>query len=63
MIHFPITSNFFELTSFTIGVTMIGNFMTGTTFGWIFWKRGLLVAILAHIAFDITFHVIGSPFG
>jgi len=63
MMHFPITSNFFKLTPFTIGATMIGNFITGTTFGWIYWKRGLLVAIVSHIAFDITFHVIGSPFG
>lgn len=63
IMHFPVTSNFFELTPLTISVTMIGNFITGTTFGWIFWKRGLLVAILAHIAFDLTFHVIGSPFG
>ena len=63
MMHFPITSNFFELTPFTISVTIIGNLITGSIFGWIFWKRGLLVAIVAHIAFDITFHVIGSPFG
>lgn len=63
LMHFPITNNFFELTPFTIGFTMIGNLITGTTFGWIFWKRGLLVAIISHIAFDITFHVIGSPFG
>ena len=63
MMHFPITSNFFELTTFTIGATMIGNIVTGTTFGWIFWRHGLLVAIASHIAFDITFHVIGSPFG
>ncbi len=28
----------------------------------IFLKPGLAVAIAAHIAFDITFHVIGSPF-
>ncbi|MBT3634774.1 MAG: CPBP family intramembrane metalloprotease [Candidatus Marinimicrobia bacterium] len=63
LMHFPITSNFFKLTPFTIAVTMIGNLITGTTFGWIFWKRGLLVAIVSHIAFDIVFHVIGSPFG
>jgi membrane protease YdiL (CAAX protease family) len=61
--HFPITSNFFELTPITIGAAIIGNFMTGITFGCIFWKRGLLVATVSHIAFDITFHVIGSPFG
>jgi membrane protease YdiL (CAAX protease family) len=62
LFHLPLSTNFVELTPFTIGVTMIGNCITGTTFGWIFWKRGLLVAILSHITFDLVFHVIGSPF-
>jgi len=62
LIHLPLSKNFVELTPFTIGVTMIGNFITGTTFGWIFWKRGLLVAILSHITFDLVFHVIGTPY-
>ncbi|MCB9211631.1 MAG: CPBP family intramembrane metalloprotease [Ignavibacteriales bacterium] len=63
LIHLPLSKNFVELTLFTISVTMIGNLITGTTFGWIYWKRGLLVAIISHIAFDIIFHVIGTPFG
>ena len=63
LIHLPLSKNFVDLTTFSISVTMIGNLITGTTFGWIFWKRGLLVAIVSHIVFDITFHVIGSPFG
>lgn len=62
LIHLPLSKNFVELTPFTIGVTMIGNFITGTTFGWIFWKRGLLVAIMSHIIFDLVFHVIGTPY-
>jgi len=62
LIHLPLAKNFAELTAFTIGVTMIGNLITGSTFGWIFWKRGLLVAIISHIAFDIVFHVIATPF-
>ena len=62
LIHLPLSKNFVELTPFTIGVTMIGNLITGTTFGWIFWKRGLLVAIISHIAFDLVFHVIGTPY-
>ena len=62
LIHLPLSKNFVELTPFTIGVTMIGNLITGTTFGWIFWKRGLLVAILSHIIFDLVFHVIGTPY-
>lgn len=60
--HLPLSKNFVELTPFTIGVTMIGNLITGSTFGWIFWKRGLLVAIISHIAFDLVFHVIGTPY-
>ncbi|PLX00106.1 MAG: hypothetical protein C0591_01775 [Marinilabiliales bacterium] len=63
LIHLPLSKFFVELTLFTIGVTMIGNLITGSTFGWIFWKRGLLLAIALHIAFDIVFHIIGSPFG
>lgn len=63
LLHLPLSKNFVELTPFTIGVTMIGNLITGSTFGWIFWKRGLLVAILSHIVFDLVFHVVGTPFG
>ena len=62
LIHLPLSKNFVHLTPFTIGVTMIGNLITGTTFGWIFWKRGLLVAIVSHVVFDIVFHVMGSPY-
>ncbi len=62
LIHLPLSKNFVELTPFTIGVTMIGNLITGSTFGWIFWKRGLLLAIISHIAFDLVFHVIGTPY-
>lgn len=62
LIHLPLSKNFVELTPFSIGVTMVGNLITGSTFGWIFWKRGLLVAIISHIVFDLVFHVIGTPF-
>jgi membrane protease YdiL (CAAX protease family) len=62
LVHLPLSNNFVELTPFTISVTIIGNLMTGSTFGWIFWKRGLLIAIVSHIAFDLVFHVFGTPF-
>tara|TARA_R110001592_G_scaffold350912_3_gene647635 strand:+ start:618 stop:1142 length:525 start_codon:yes stop_codon:yes gene_type:complete len=62
LIHLLLSKNFVELTPFTIGVKMIGNLITGATFAWIFWKRGLLVAIIAHTTFDLVFHVIGTPY-
>lgn len=63
LIHIPMSSNYFELTPIVIGTTVIGNVVTGTTFGWIFWRYGLIMAMIAHFTFDIVFHVIGSPFG
>ncbi|WP_248724734.1 CPBP family intramembrane glutamic endopeptidase [Seonamhaeicola sp. ML3] len=62
LIHIPMAGNFFEITAFTIAVTMVGNLITGITFGLIFWRWGLLNAILSHFVFDIVFHVIGTPF-
>ena len=62
LIHLPLSKNFVALTPFTISVTMIGNFITGSVFGWIFWKQGLLIAIAAHLAFDLVFHVLGTPY-
>ena len=62
LLHLPLSKNFVELIPFTVAVTLIGNFITGSLFGWIFWKQGLLVAILSHIVFDLVFHVLGSPY-
>lgn len=61
-IHLPLSKNFVTLTPFTVGVTMVGNAITGSTFGWIYWKRGLLIAMVSHIVFDLVFHVMGSPY-
>ncbi len=63
LIHLPMSSNYWELTPIVIGTTILGNLITGTAFGWVFWRYGLLMAMLAHFSFDIVFHVIGSPFG
>ncbi len=63
LIHIPMSSNYFDLTPIVIGTTVLGNIITGTTFGWIFWRYGLIMAMLAHFTFDIIFHVIGTPFG
>ena len=62
LMHLPLSSNFVELAPFTIGVNIVGNLITGSTFGWIYWKKGLLTAITAHVAFDLVFHVVGSPY-
>lgn len=62
LIHLPLSKNFSNFTFVTISATMIGNLITGSFFGWVYWKHGLLVAIIVHIVWDLVFHVIGSPF-
>ncbi|MCX2680075.1 CPBP family intramembrane metalloprotease [Galbibacter sp. EGI 63066] len=63
LIHIPMSGKYYELTPIVIGTTVLGNVITGTTFGWIFWRYGLIMAMLAHFIFDVVFHVIGTPFG
>ncbi|GHO47222.1 CPBP family intramembrane glutamic endopeptidase [Ktedonospora formicarum] len=45
------------------GVAMVLNILllnsiVGLTFGWVYWKRGILLAMVAHFACDIILHVI-----
>ena len=63
LIHIPMSSNYFDQTPIVIGTIILGNVITGTTFGWIFWRYGLVMAMLVHFISDIVLHVIGSPFG
>ena len=34
------------------------NGIGGIVFGWLYWKRGLLAAMLAHFSADIVLHVV-----
>ncbi|MDG5491317.1 CPBP family intramembrane glutamic endopeptidase [Psychroserpens sp. SPM9] len=62
LMHLPLSKNFSNLTLVTVSSTMIGNLITGSFFGWVYWKRGLLAAIIVHIVWDLVFHVVGSPY-
>lgn len=62
LIHLPLSKNFSSLTLLTVSATMIGNLVTGSFFGWVYWKHGLLMAIIVHVVWDLVFHVIGSPY-
>jgi len=34
--------------------------LSGVVFGWLYWKRGLENAMMAHFSTDIVLHVIGT---
>ena len=52
--HLPITSNLTDLTSLVILRAIILNGVGGVIFGWLFWKKGLESAMVAHFTADIV---------
>ena len=38
--------------------TLLLNGIAGVVFGWLYWKRGLEMAMLSHFSADIVLHVI-----
>ena len=41
--------------------TVLLNAVAGVVFGWLYWKRGLEMAMLAHFGGDLVLHV-AAPF-
>jgi len=56
--HLPATAQIATLTITVIMRAIILNGIAGITFGWLFWKKGLESAMIAHFSADIVLHVI-----
>ena len=59
--HLPATAQITSLTGIVIARAIILNGIGGIIFGWLYWKKGLESAIIAHFSTDIVLHVI-TPF-
>jgi len=59
--HLPATAQMTKLTGIIIIRAIVLNGILGTTFGWLYWKKGLESAIIAHFSADIVLHII-TPF-
>ncbi len=51
--HLPVTASLTEITPLVIARAIILNGVGGIVFGWLFWKKGLESAIIAHFTTDI----------
>lgn len=51
--HLPITASITEITPIVVSRAIILNGIGGLIFGWLFWKKGLESAIIAHFTTDI----------
>ena len=43
-----------------VSATLLGNIAVGLLYGWLYWQRGLIAAIVAHFAVDLILHVLSA---
>jgi len=56
--HLPATATLLPLTPLVITRAILLNGLGGVAFGWLYWKRGLESAMVAHFSTDIVLHVL-----
>lgn len=56
LMHLPSTAILFSITPFIVTRAIILNGITGTIFGWLYWKKGLESAMISHFVIDIIIH-------
>ena len=54
----PQLAQFGTLTSVAIASTLLGSAIVGVVCGWLYWRRSLVAAILAHFAVDLIIQVV-----
>jgi len=56
--HLPTTATLVPLTGLVVVRAVVLNGIGGVVFGYLYWKRGLEAAMLAHFSADIVLHVL-----
>ena len=61
--HLPATAALAPLTTALVVRALVLNGVPGVIFGYLFWKRSLETAMIAHFSADIVIHVLAASFG
>lgn len=61
--HLPAAQHVWGLDAFVVFRTVSLNAIAGLAFGWVYWKRGIEMAVLAHFSADIVLHVLPPLIG
>lgn len=56
--HLPAAGHVWGLDALVVLRTLLLNGVAGVVFGWLYWKRGLEMAVLAHFAADVVLHAL-----
>lgn len=57
-IHLPQLASYGAANSVGVVGTILGNTFVGVLFGYLYWRRSLIAAMLAHFAVDLALHVL-----
>lgn len=60
--HLPAAAQLWPLDGVVIARTLLLNGLGGVVFGWLYWKRGLEAAMIAHFSTDLVLHVFAPLF-
>ena len=58
LLHLPTASLLWEPTPLVLGRILVLNGLLAVPFGWLYWRRGLAVAMLGHLCADLVLHVL-----
>ncbi|UCD49136.1 MAG: CPBP family intramembrane metalloprotease [Phycisphaerales bacterium] len=56
--HLPMIARLTALTPVVVARALVLNGIAGVLFGWLYWRRGLEAAMIAHFTTDIVLHVL-----
>lgn len=56
--HLPAAGKVWDLNAIVILRTLVLNSIGGLVFGWLYWRRGIEMAMLGHFSADIVLHVV-----
>ena len=63
LLHLQHLAQLGAATPTSIAVTLLLNGIVGVVCGWLYWRRSLVAAILAHFAVDLILHVVSPAIG
>lgn len=58
--HLPIAvASGATISPYVVGRSLLLNGLAGIVFGWLYWRKGLVAAIISHWTTDVALHVVG----
>jgi len=58
LVHLPQLMSYGAGSPFAIWATIIGNSLVGTMYGWCYWRRSFIAAVIAHFSVDLVIHAL-----